>query len=549
MSKAAFFKDNPLVVPAVILALIVFVFPLAVRFPLLDPDEGLHASIAQEMVERGDWLVPHFLGQPFFDKPILYFWCQALSLKLFGMNEPAVRLPGLLFGLLGAITTGLLGRRLFGRTTGWISGIFYATMILPVAMAQVASHDVVLVPCINLALLFLWESDTTNTAQHRWSLIAAAGLLLGLSILAKGLVGVALVGVTYGSYVLIIRRFSLAIFFHGVAVLILAALLASAWFVAVELKHTGFLHYFFIERHLLGFVTSTQMHGEAPWWYYLPIILGGGLPWIGYIPVTISDQRERKKLEEHIPSNHRPLTLLIVWLVSCTLLLSISHSKLATYIWPVFPAVAILAAVGWARLLDCTLQENAKRSLLRSFHFSSLTGPVVLPLAIFVIQKIFKIHIPWPVWVVTCVVGLAALVPLRYMKKRRWSAMLTASTLSTAAQFVVILMFILPQAAENFTACRLADYFNNQKHLPVRLLIAEERLGSLIFYLDPALRSNLKDHQIDMVFYDQSTEMPPGTIITLPERRAFNAERYKELAGLSYKNVGRYRLYEIGKRD
>ncbi len=148
---------RPLVLLAIAIAAIMFVFPLFIRFPLLDPDEGLHASIAQEMVERGDWITPRFLGQPFRDKPILYFWIQAVSLRLLGPNEMAVRLPGLMFGLLGAATTGLLAWRMFGRRTGWIAGVFYATTILPTALAQAASHDVALVPWVNLAMLLLWE--------------------------------------------------------------------------------------------------------------------------------------------------------------------------------------------------------------------------------------------------------------------------------------------------------------------------------------------------------------------------------------------------------
>ena len=122
--------------------------------------------------------------------------------------------------------------------------------------------------------------------------------------------------------------------------------------------------------------------------------------------------------------------------------------------------------------------------------------------------------------------------------------MLAASTLSTAVQFVVALTLILPVVAENFTAHGLAEHFNRAGKMPVRLLVAEERIGSLIFYLDPALRSNLKENQIDMIFYDQSTEVPPGTIIALPEQRANQAENYSVLAGLPYKTVGRYRIYE-----
>jgi 4-amino-4-deoxy-L-arabinose transferase-like glycosyltransferase len=553
---------------AAALAAIVFAFPLTVYFPLLDPDEGLHASIAQEMVERGDWLTPHFMGEPFLDKPILYFWCQALSLRLFGANEAAVRLPGLMFGLLGAITTGLIGRRMFGYTAGWVAGIFYGTMILPVALAQVASHDVALIPCINLAILFLWESERTKSMTAAAGYVGAIGFLLGLTLLTKGLIGVALVLTAYGCYVLVTRRWCAAFFLRGLTALAVAALVALPWFISVEIEHPGFLRYFFIQRHILGFATSTQLHGEAPWWYYLPILIGGGLPWIGYLPVTISEAmeqqvRKNKQQEKNVidyQDGKRPhpnllpmgegtdrgvMTLLFCWLIGCTVLLSLAHSKLATYLWPVFPAVAVLAAVGWARLLDGALMENARRRLVRTFFFSSISGPIVLPLAVYVAHKVFAFAVPWPVWVGACLVGFAALIPLVFLKKQQWTAMLAASTLSTAVQFVAALTLIVPIVAENLTSRGLAAYFNHTGRIPVRLLVAEERLGSLLFYLDPALRLGLKEKQIGMIFYDEPTEVPPGTIIVLPERRGKQAYQYTELAGLPYKTVGRYRLYEI----
>lgn len=533
--------DRWLVILAAVLAAVVFVFPLTVYFPLLDPDEGLHASIAQEMVERGDWLTPHFMGEPFFDKPILYFWCQALSLRLFGMNEAAVRLPGLTFGLLGAVTTGLIGWRMFGRTTGWVAGIFYGTMILPVALAQAASHDVAIIPCINLAILFLWESQRAESKPAAAGYVVAAGFLLGLTVLTKGLIGVALVGTAYGCYVLVTRRWSAGVCLHGLTAFAVAVLVALPWFIAVEIEHPGFLHYFFIQRHILGFATSTQLHGEAPWWYYLPILLGGGLPWIGYLPVTISDALDQKNRKD----SNGAMALLFCWLIGCTVLLSLAHSKLATYLWPVFPAVAVLAAVGWARLLDGVLMENARQRLVRTFFFSSLSGPIVLPLAVYVAHKVFAFAVPWPVWVGVCLVGLAASIPLVFLKKQQWPAMLAASTLSTALQFVAAVALFMPIVAENLTARGLAEYFNRAGRIPVRLLVAEERLGSLVFYLDPVLRMPLKEKQIGMIFYDEPTEVPPGTIIVLPERRGDQAYRYADLAGLPYKTVGRYRVYEI----
>jgi predicted membrane-bound mannosyltransferase len=111
------------------LALLLLAWPLFLDIPLLDPDEGLHASIAQEMLERGDWITPSFLGQPFLDKPIFYFWAQIASIAMLGQHEAAVRLPSLFFGALGALATGLLGRQLFGARAGLMAGAMQATML------------------------------------------------------------------------------------------------------------------------------------------------------------------------------------------------------------------------------------------------------------------------------------------------------------------------------------------------------------------------------------------------------------------------------------
>src|SRR5438445_6033837 len=98
------------------LALAFTILPLLAALPLFDPDEGLHAAIAQEMVQRGDYVTPTFRGEPFLDKPILFFWAEAASLRLFGYHPAAVRIPPLLFGLFGMLTVALLGRALFDES-------------------------------------------------------------------------------------------------------------------------------------------------------------------------------------------------------------------------------------------------------------------------------------------------------------------------------------------------------------------------------------------------------------------------------------------------
>ena len=173
-----------------VVALALFVAPLFASAPLFDPDEGLHAAIAQEMVQRGDYVTPTFRGEPFLDKPILFFWAEAASLRLFGHNAFAVRVPPLLFGLFGMITVALLGRALFDESIGLMSGIVYGTMLLPLGVSEVAVHDVGLVPFMCIACVCLLKSQR-NLGRYA----AIAGVALGLSILTKGLVGIVFTGI------------------------------------------------------------------------------------------------------------------------------------------------------------------------------------------------------------------------------------------------------------------------------------------------------------------------------------------------------------------
>jgi 4-amino-4-deoxy-L-arabinose transferase-like glycosyltransferase len=551
---------------AAVLAGVVFLYPLTLSIPLLDPDEGLHAAIAREMVESGDWVVPRFLGEPFLDKPILYFWAQAASLSLFGMHEAAVRLPGLFFGLLGAVTTGIVAWRMLGRTIGLVAAVLYTTTILPTALAQAAAHDVALVPWVNLAVLGFWEADRAKTRRAAVGWTLAVGLLLGLAILTKGLAGVAVVGVAYGGYLLLTRRLNPSACLRGAAALLLGAGIASVWYLAVETRQPGFLHYYFVERHLLGFTTGTQSHGAEPWWYYLPILLGGGLPWIAYMPVTVCDQWARRRAADDptvkLTLLSRALTsvrawwkqlgdrradgagvLLWCWLLGGLMFFSASSSKLVTYIWPLFPPMAVLAAVAWGRLIEGALSPVARKLTAQTLIPSCIAGPAVLPVALLVAQSEFTLQFSWPVWLMACAAGACSLVPLFFWLGGRYRVTLVAATLSTALQFAVVMTAVLPPVARQNSAWKLAAHFNRTGRVPSRLVFAEERVGSLAFYLDDHLLRQVGQGGLTAVRVFELDEVDPAATIVLPERRLDRAAQHVDLAQRPYELVGRHRLY------
>jgi len=295
------------------------------------------------MVERGDFIVPRFVGRAFFDKPILFFWAQAASMRLFGMSTAAARLPGMVFALLGIVTTGWLARVLFTHARAaadhpqhvdapnppiaWLAAGCYATMVLPFVLAQAPVHDIALVPFTNLALGLLWRSRDPGSGIRDPIL---AGCALGLSILTKGLEGIAIVGVGFAVYLLATRTLTRRLVLLGILVVVVAALVALPWYLAMNAREPGYLRYYFMNRHLLGFTTETQRHGGQPWWYYVPVLVVGGLPWIVYV---------RRRLLSDAAG-----TLVWVWLAASLVLLSLSNSKAVTYILPVMPAIAIVAS-------------------------------------------------------------------------------------------------------------------------------------------------------------------------------------------------------------
>ena len=205
---------------------------LWVEVPLIDPDEGLHAAIAQEMVERGDWVTPRVLGEPFFDKPILYFWALCSSLSLFGMNENSVRGPGREFGLVTGASSWYAASKWFGVRAGKFAGCIQATMLLPLATSQIAVHDVPLVAWTVGAIGALWSIRRSGSPGiFEWKSVASASLFLGLAILTKGLIGVAFVLLAYVPAALLTRRLPLLRMARVLlAIGIGGLLISSPWF-------------------------------------------------------------------------------------------------------------------------------------------------------------------------------------------------------------------------------------------------------------------------------------------------------------------------------
>lgn len=507
----------------------VFVLPLGSGLPLLDPDEGLHAAIAREMVERGDWVTPRLLQAPFLDKPVLFFWAQAGSISLLGPSELAVRLPGLLLGLAGALAVGLLARVTCGPGRGAMASAFCATTLLPLALAQAAVHDVVLVPCVALALAAFWKAAYATGSRKRLWWCVCAGLPLGVSVLAKGLAGVAIAGLAFSVWLLAARRVRPSLLVGGVIALAVAAAVAAPWYLAMERANPGYFRYYFAGRHLLGFATTTQIHGERAWWYYFPIVLLGSLPWVLYLPSAWRHRRDSSA------QGREAGRLAWIWLIGGTAFLSAAGSKMVTYVWPVFPAVALLASQAWG--------AATPPRWARWLH--TVFGLALLPATALVAGLRFGTRVDAAQWTMFALVAVAWLAAgphrLAPLPRAAWQA-----AALTAVSFLVALFVVMPPIASGLSARELARHLNAQDTAAARLWVFDERIGSLLFYLDERRRAGLTPDRVENVGPDRllSTRQPPaGTLVAVPIDRLGRLSARVDLSRAPHIVVGHYALF------
>ena len=465
-----------------------YIYPLTLAIPLLDPDEGLHAAIAQEMVETGNYLVPRFLGETFPDKPILYFLAQAVSLRVFGMNEAAIRLPGVLFALFGAWTTWLCGKRLFDRRVGLLATLISLTLLLPLCIVQSPVHDIALVPFTNLLILNLWGLRQAPPERKRKRLIVFASVAAALSLLTKGLIGVAVVSVGYFIHAIWqrqLRRDTVQTF----AVILLGGIgFAAPWFWLMELNQPGYLRYYFVERHFLGYATATQTHGSEPWFYYLLPVFAGSLPWVAHaIPAMKELVRDQRR-----PNRNDAIRFVLCWFVGGFLFLSIAHSKLVTYVLPLFPAIAILVAFVWNEFLEQRFSEPCRVRIGRMFAVGTVIG-IVAPLLIIACLIITCGFEPSSAtWFMCAMLGLSSAAILWLFRSGRHLHGITGGAVWLTMLVACVMNGPMPHIARSYTHQSLARAANGRLGQMQPVILVGDRSGSFVFYLSADHRRTLR---------------------------------------------------------
>ena len=343
-----------------------FLFFLAFLIPLYltwtfdhslwNPDETRDAGIAWNMHHARDYAVPRLNGQAFLEKPPLYYWAANFIYEMTGQRTAGTtRLPSALFGMLGALFTYLIGRRLFNERVGFFAGALLATSYQYFWMSHFALMDVMLAALIAGAFYF-------HLKGSRLGFI----LMTVLAFYAKGFLGVILTGTVVTIDLLVGRKPMELAKVIGLGA-VLFALGVGPWFWSLwKSGGTDYLKIFLIDNHWHRFATQTGDHTEHGWYFYFLSFWGDFLPWSILFAGFLWSLR--KKWSTIIAA--RPTRFLMFWFFGMLAFFTLSSSKRSIYLLPLFPAAALLCAV-W---LDGVLKGNPNELKLESRWLALFAG-------------------------------------------------------------------------------------------------------------------------------------------------------------------------------
>ncbi|MBF0483343.1 MAG: glycosyltransferase family 39 protein [Candidatus Omnitrophica bacterium] len=393
---------------------------------LTNPDEVFYSQTAREMIQQKTWMVPYLFGQPQFEKPIFTYWCIRLAYKIFGETPFASRFFPAVFALIGCLAIFLWTNKVFKNSRkALFAALCLMSMGMYIGLARTVFTDMIFSVWILLAMIYFYLAYTKPVSDNRkevWGFF----IFSALAVLTKGLLGIVF-PIAAVILFLFLRKdikflFSKTFFWGWV----LFFVIALPWYVyMIKLYGHTFTHEFFYNDHYRRIIEAE--HKSSDRWYFYPMtLIGGTFPWsvltigsVFYLWKRIMD----KKAEVIY-------LYLFCWVAGMFLIVQVAHSKLASYIFPAFPAFAVMISV----FLEALFKKQDSK-WLKIFLWVSMLQMFVLPLLLILFSK-GVIHFNYYNYlpqasVINFLVGLAlgiavVLLVLILKKKYEWGVFFTS---------------------------------------------------------------------------------------------------------------------------
>jgi 4-amino-4-deoxy-L-arabinose transferase-like glycosyltransferase len=351
-----------------------FFIPLTGNVNLFDWDEVNFAEIAREMIVTGDWLKVQVNYSPFYEKPPLFFWLQAISMKVFGMNEFAARFPNAVVGILTLMVLYGIGSRLFNARFGSIWVMAFFGSILPHMYFKSGIIDPLFNLFIFLGIYFFlkhrWNKDSPEypgSGKPQSVYFLSSGLFIGLALLTKGPVACLILALTFIIYWLSHRGRKLTTLFQFFFLTLIAFVVMFTWLGLETLHHgTSFIKEFLVYQIRL-FTTHDAGHAGFPGFHVIVLLFG-------CFPASVFAIRGFYKINSanQVQVDFRKWMIILFFVVLA--LFSVVQSKIIHYSSLAYFPLTFIAAIVIRDIID----GNIMFTNLFRFGLISISSVIIL---------------------------------------------------------------------------------------------------------------------------------------------------------------------------
>ena len=364
----------PLLLALVALA---YLLPLGTH-GLWIPDETRYAQISQNMLLSGNWVSPHFMDVRYFEKPVAGYWMIAIGQALFGQNLFGVRFASALSTALSVLLCYLIARRMWNEPRkSFACALLYMSLTVIAAQAGYANLDPQFTFWVNLSLVALWFAVDSTTRGQRLIAWAVLGLACGMGFMTKGFLAWLLPVLIALPWMLWQKRWR-ELLVYGPVAIVVAVVVSLPWVLAVHAQEPDYWRFFFWHEHIRRFAGEDAQH-DAPWWYYLPLLVGFSLPWVALLPPALKQAWQTRRQTN--------IAFLLLWLWMPLIFFSLSKGKLPAYILPCLLPLALL--------LGHTLADRLK---LEQGRILGINGILNLALGVITLLALVYLQLKKPLY-------------------------------------------------------------------------------------------------------------------------------------------------------
>ncbi len=420
--------------------------------PLHMPDEARYSLVSFDMFREHQALIPTIHGVAFLDKPPLFYYCQLMMLKLFGVSEFSLRLPSVFAATLSSLASFYTALVLFDRKTARLSALLLAISPLYFLMSHYANMDMLLSCFIHLSICAFLLAQQAQNQRHSYVWMISAYSFAALAFLTKGLLALAIPGMSALIWCGVYRIKPKLYLCTGIIVFLTLSL---PWFILVGMKVKDFWFYFFVVQHFYRYLAS-HFNNQQPVWFYFAIVLASSLPWL------ILLKFKRAQLQNPY------VGFFVINLLFVVIFFSIPTSKPLGYILPALPPLTMLIAK--------FLHENSAR-----WRYLTLIGlGAILSITALSVGLWLPLYRAYAL-VMALVLTLTSLNSYIALNKKQWQTILASTIIALGALNLSALKLVQTLPFESTKP--MAQYIKKNLNKDVPIVMLNAYYFDLLYYL------------------------------------------------------------------